>query len=78
MRQLGGKNNKMRQKLKILPNFGMKICFFSLFFVTLQPICANYSNRTWGREGVIGASEYSWSILAKSGGEFMITEKPQN
>lgn len=33
---------KIRQKLKILPNFGMKICFFSLFFVTLQPICANY------------------------------------
>ena len=27
MRQLGGKNNKMRQKLKILPNFGMKKCY---------------------------------------------------
>ena len=27
---------KMRQKLKILPNFGMKICRYELFVVSLQ------------------------------------------
>ena len=77
MRQLGGKDNKNAAKIKNIAEFWYENLFFFVIFRNFAAHLRELCNRTWGREGVIGASEYSWSTLAKSGGKFMVTEKPQ-
>ena len=63
--------------LQIFLFFFSENLFFFVIFRNFAAHLRELCNRTWVREGVIGASEYSWSILAKSGGKFMVTEKPQ-
>ena len=71
------KEQQNAAKIKNIAEFWYENLFFFVIFRNFAAHLRELCNRTWVREGVIGASEYSWSILAKSGGKFMIIEKPQ-
>ena len=66
MRQLGGKNNKNTAIIKNIAEFWYENLFFFVIFRNFAAHLRELCNRTWVREGVIGASEYSWSIVGVS------------